>query len=76
LIERILGLRARGITVLLVEHNMPLVMRVADRITVLNFGKKIAEGTPDEIRMDPTVAEAYLGRRLTKRLQDHAASRA
>jgi branched-chain amino acid transport system ATP-binding protein len=56
-------LRAQGMSIVLIEHNMGLVMRLADSITVLNFGKKIAEGTPDQVRTDEIVVEAYLGRR-------------
>ena len=54
-----------GLGILLVEHNVPFVMNVCDRIAVLNFGVKIAEGTPSEIRSDPAVVAAYLG-------EDHA----
>jgi branched-chain amino acid transport system ATP-binding protein len=58
----ILTIRALGVTVLLIEHDMSLVMKVCDRLVVLNFGQKIAEGTPEEIRVNPEVVEAYLGR--------------
>jgi branched-chain amino acid transport system permease protein len=63
LIACLRSLRQTGITILLVEHNMPMVMRVADQITVLNFGRRIAEGSPAAIRADPQVINAYLGRR-------------
>ncbi|MDE0058910.1 MAG: ABC transporter ATP-binding protein [Defluviicoccus sp.] len=59
--ERLHALRDDGKTILLVEHVMELVMGVTDRIAVLNFGQKIAEGTPDEIQNDKLVREAYLG---------------
>jgi branched-chain amino acid transport system ATP-binding protein len=52
---------ARGVTVLLVEHHMGLVMALSDKVVALNFGRKIAEGTPAEVRRDPHLVKAYLG---------------
>jgi len=61
-IDMVRGIRERGVTVLLVEHDMRAVMRISDRIVVINFGKKIAEGKPHEIQENNAVIEAYLGR--------------
>lgn len=62
LAEDLLRIKERGITVLLVEHDMRMVMRVSDEIVVINYGTRIAQGTPLEIRNDPDVITAYLGK--------------
>jgi branched-chain amino acid transport system ATP-binding protein len=61
LAEIIRGIAERGISILLIEHDMRFLLPLADRVVVLNFGRKIADGAPDTIRSDPAVVDAYLG---------------
>ena len=60
-LDIIAGIRAQGITILLIEHNMRAVMRICDRIVVINFGQEIAKGSPEEIKQNKDVIKAYLG---------------
>jgi ABC-type branched-subunit amino acid transport system ATPase component len=61
LVERIRLLRERGMTIIVVEHNMDLVMQIADRVLVMDYGRHLFEGTAAEVQANPAVIAAYLG---------------
>ena len=61
IIQLILNIREKGLTQMVIEHDMKAIMRISDRIVVINSGKKLMEGSPDEVVSNPAVIEAYLG---------------